>query len=271
MYHRRMEHMNLSWWSQLSRMVLVVGVLVDCWTMTGAWTRTYPTHPRRKPNLPITSVTSTASTGSTTPKGQRSRMLQPLPMSSIFFGPPIEEECPSEEECEINWDLMPDWEEETNTNTNTKTNHDDDNTNQNGEPSTPATTQASDMGTTSTTEMMNSSVARHQAQKQPTSPQTRAEQLQEMRGFQVRLEMNWQMDECEIHPLDSCQDFCMECAGSGKQPCHFCHGTTLLTLGNNVANCRLCKSGKIDCAACRGTGFIAPWATTMNHHLNASK
>jgi hypothetical protein len=147
----------------------------------------------------------------------------------VFFGPPEELECGDEEECEIDWDLMPstagDEEEEAAASENTK-----------------VTPEHGSMGAQAILQM---------------------NQVEEV---QVRLEMNWQIDECKTDE-DSCEDFCEDCAGSGKQNCRFCRGTSILAMNGDFRKCSVCTEGKEECNSCSGTGFIAPWASTMDGHL----
>ena len=51
-----------------------------------------------------------------------------------------------------------------------------------------------------------------------------AQAVASMERSRVQLEMRWQIDECETD-VDTCEDFCEDCAGSGKQYCRFCRGT----------------------------------------------
>jgi hypothetical protein len=90
----------------------------------------------------------------------------------------------------------------------------------------------------------------------------------------VRLEMNWQIEECETDET-SCTDFCLECAGSGRQPCRFCRGTGVVVFGKDFRSCLICSEtmmiGQENCSGCRGTGRIAPWASTMKEHFLQAK
>merc|ERR1712224_943890 len=85
----------------------------------------------------------------------------------------------------------------------------------------------------------------------------------------VNLEMRWQMDECEVD-VDTCEDFCEDCAGSGRQHCRFCRGTGITAFGNEFRPCIVCKDacGYEECSSCRGTGSIAPWAATMDDYMH---
>ena len=151
----------------------------------------------------------------------------------VFFGPPEELDCGEEEACEIDWDLMPggdDEEEET------------------------------------------AAASENRAQVTPEPPISMGAQvvpqiMNQVEDVQVRLEANWQIDECKTDPEDACEDFCEDCAGNGKQPCRFCRGTSTLAMNGEFRKCIICKEGKEECNACRGTGFIAPWASTMDGRL----
>uniref|UniRef100_A0A7R9WVV6 Uncharacterized protein n=1 Tax=Craspedostauros australis TaxID=1486917 RepID=A0A7R9WVV6_9STRA len=83
----------------------------------------------------------------------------------------------------------------------------------------------------------------------------------------VHLEVTWQIDECKTTD-DACEDFCEECAGSGRVRCHFCRGTRTLVMNGEFSVCPICdEHGTVECNACSGTGFIAPWASTIDDHL----
>eukprot|EP00536_Pseudo-nitzschia_multiseries_P006828 jgi/Psemu1/304410/fgenesh1_kg.150_\ len=77
----------------------------------------------------------------------------------------------------------------------------------------------------------------------------------------THLEMNWQIADCVVDK-DTCTDICSDCSGSGKVQCQFCHGTGNITFLNELRSCILCKDGLTDCKACVGTGSIASWAKT---------
>jgi hypothetical protein len=186
-------------------------------------------------SLPLTSVAWTTRTANchlplfpvlTSQHQHRSSSLKPLHMG-IFYGPPEELECGDEEECEIDWDLMPGGDDE--------------------ETAAPENIEVTP--------------------EQPGSMGAQAiPQMKQVEDVQVRLEMNWQIDECKTDE-DACEDFCEECAGSGKQACRFCRGTNVLAMNGEFRKCIICTEGKEECASCRGTGFIAPWASTMDGHL----
>ena len=148
-----------------------------------------------------------------------------------FFGPEEEFECPDEEECEIDWDLMPGFEDDGNSAEEEEEDESD-------------------------------------VDMQPR-PNFGSQALDSLEKGRVRLQMNWQIDECETDK-DTCSDFCPDCAGSGRQPCRFCRGTGIVSLGNEFRPCLICANavvGQEDCALCRGTGQIAPWASTMEDHF----
>ena len=162
---------------------------------------------------------------------------------AAFFEDPLEEECDSEQECEIDWDtMMP--------------------------ISTPPPEEAQPSEQAQQEQQQ-------QQQEQNQNYMTMGSQFQDqVEKFQARMEVNWQIDECETDH-DSCEDFCEDCVGTGKQVCRFCRGTRMLNLDGNFRACTLCQEdGKVDCESCRGTGFIAPWAQTMDdfyHHPHTSE
>jgi hypothetical protein len=143
--------------------------------------------------------------------------------SGPFFGPEEEFDCPDEEECEIDWDLMPGF-------------GDDD---------------------------------ENEVEENPGSLSFGSLALESLERERVRFEMGWEIDECRGDE-DLCEDFCSDCAGNGKVACRFCHGTNYIVLGDDFIPCIICSEGREDCAPCRGTGQIAPWATTMGQYLNVS-
>ncbi len=149
--------------------------------------------------------------------------------SGPFFGPEEEFACPDEEECEIDWDLMPGFQEGA---------------------------DAVEVEDESDIDLQPRQNFSSHAGDSPEKGR-------------VRLEMNWQIDECETD-TDSCSDFCPDCAGSGQQPCRFCRGTGIVSFGNQFRPCLICANavvGQEACSSCRGTGKIAPWASTMQQHF----
>jgi len=147
-----------------------------------------------------------------------------------FFGPEEEFDCGDEEECEIDWSLMPGEEEDNEEDYEEEKDIDMQPQQSFGNQAKPASIDKS----------------------------------------RVRLEMNWQIDECETNE-DSCSDYCIDCAGSGRQACRFCRGTGLVSFGNEFRPCLICSDGTEECSSCRGTGRIAPWASTMTDHLKSEK
>jgi hypothetical protein len=201
-------------------------------------------------SLPLASVawtTRTAASSSHLPSSfqvtsqhRSTASLKPLHMG-VFYGPTEELECGDEEECEIDWDLMP-------------STGDDGEKEKEETATTAATTAASE----------NIKVT-------PQPGTMGAQAIPQMNSVvvedvQVRLEVNWQIDECKTDE-DACEDFCEDCAGSGKQACRFCRGTNILAMNSEFRKCSICTEGKEECNSCSGTGFIAPWASTMNGHL----
>jgi hypothetical protein len=156
-----------------------------------------------------------------------------------FFGPEEEFACPDEEECEIDWDMMPGFDEDSDTSNSNLEVQDEDESDIDMQP----------------------------------RPSYGSQALESFEKGRVHLEMNWQIDECETDK-DSCAEFCPDCAGSGHQACRFCRGTGIVSLGNEFRPCLICTkavAGQEDCASCRGTGQIAPWVSTMEEHLKSDE
>lgn len=224
----------------LRAIVLALGSFSSSQRETLAWTPhalSSPLHRRRQQQ---------GSLGTRTPTHSSSSLVVSLLLLSAastegpFFGPEEEFLCPDEDECEIDWDKMPEFASEDN-----------------DVPPPPQQQQQEDESDID-------------LQPRPTYGSLAEASLDRGR---VRLEMNWQIEECET-AQGSCTDFCLECAGSGRQPCRFCRGTGVIVFGtDDFRPCLICCShtsttvGQEDCSACRGTGQIAPWASTMNEHF----
>jgi hypothetical protein len=168
-----------------------------------------------------------------------------------FFGPEEEFDCPDEEECEIDWDLMPGFGDDEDEATEEDVPGSDTNDDDSGEDQ--AVEQSQDRS------------------KSTFGAQVEVDLQKTFEKRRVRMEMNWQIDECATDE-DSCADYCLDCAGGGVQACRFCRGTNMIALKGDFQACVICNTkGQEDCVSCRGTGRIAPWAVTMNDHLNHSK
>jgi len=164
-----------------------------------------------------------------------------------FFEEEHESECPEEDGCEIVWDKMPQPPQEVQNAANPLDCEDE------GEceidwDAMPDAAQEADIkpveeGKTCT------SIADVQEEKY-------------WEKGRMKLEMNWQIDECQADK-DSCEEFCQDCAGSGKASCRFCNGAGMLAFGNDIRACNMCHDGIEECTSCRGTGKIAPWVTTF--------
>jgi hypothetical protein len=140
--------------------------------------------------------------------------------------------------CDIDWDVMPTDEGEEARGSNDSA----------AEPET--TTKAAAATTT-------------QTEKAPVDPGT----------MRVRLEMQWKArentDECDIVELDSCGEFCQECAGRGTVQCRFCHGATKIPMGSKMMDCPVCNQlGHEPCKACKGSGRIAGWTDLLDYTTN---
>jgi hypothetical protein len=221
-------------------------------SLVSAWTSSTSTTPR-------TIQTDQCLQSDRTSLSYRAQSLQKFQtfaaggLSFIFQGPE-DEDCKDEEECEINWDFMPgggggvEVEQVV--------------------PEPSPTEAASSVDTnplplpeesmTNPTTTTASNVARSKSMSDVFA------------GTRVRLEVNWQIDECKTD-IDMCEDFCEDCAGSGRVACRFCRGTGMLAMNGEFKPCPICDHGYEKCQSCRGTGFIAPWALTMGAHLKGKK
>jgi hypothetical protein len=166
---------------------------------------------------------------------------------AVFFGPEEEFACPDEEECEIDWDTMPGFDDDNNEH-NVQT-----------EPSAPENSQRHDP-TLEYTNIGDEDPADDDLQPKSYEYQVQ-NSLQKSRTF---YEMSWQVDECNVEP-DSCSDFCPDCAGSGRQFCKFCRGTRMIAFGKEFRTCLICDvDGRVECSSCKGTGSVAPWTVTYD-------
>lgn len=174
--------------------------------------------------------------------------------SGPFFEDEFEFECPKEPEveCEIDWDKMPKDEKPNDDEIQADTPPNDD-----------------DLGCEDEDECEIDwdSMPDFQEEEAGVEPQTAKsttfgeQAVESLSKFRTRLEMNEQIEECETDE-DLCEDFCAECAGSGKMPCRFCRGTKTVVFGTAFRACIICSDGTEACGSCRGTGKIAPWAST---------
>jgi hypothetical protein len=183
---------------------------------------------------PITSTTTTHQWSSGT------QIAAETSHPGVFFGPEEEFECPDEEECEIDWERMPGFDE--------------------NEPQEVVGTPNNIETESMVEEYTNIGDEDPTDDLQPQSYEHKvANSVQKSR---LLMEMSWQIDECKVD-RDSCADFCPECAGSGRQLCKFCRGTRTVVFGNEFRTCLICEpDGKVECSACRGTGGVAPWVAT---------
>jgi hypothetical protein len=175
--------------------------------------------------------------------------------SGPFFEEEFEFECPEEDSCEIDWDKMP-----TEENVQAAPNLDDDCEDEDECEIDWDSMPGFDNDDAEELEEQIAEVS--QADVEELEKQiAKVSQAEESIKGRVRLEMNWQIEECETEK-DSCEGFCPECAGSGKLPCRFCRGTGFVVFGNEYKPCQICTDGFEECSECRGTGKIAPWTKT---------
>jgi len=174
---------------------------------------------------------------------------------SDTVGPFPDEECADEEECEIDWDSMPGM---------GGANDDDENENENIEAPSPGQQEEAEAAGTE--------------------------------SARVRLEMMWGLKEaeedCLVDMPETCgSEPCEDCRGRGVVKCRFCNGSAVIgfmrqrpveleeqeqsVVGGreqqqrapqmqetpSFMSCTICREGHEVCTKCRGTGWIAGWAT----------
>jgi len=228
-----------------------VVILLSVCRQTSSWmlqqqqTKTRIVHP-----LPAPSITSSTSTSS----------IYSHATPGIFYQENSDPDCPDEEECEINWDLMPGYNDS-----------DDDDEKEKEKVTVDEEKEETQSSSSSSYSSYSSSSYSSYERPPPLQPVKRS-----VEKSRVILEMNWQLEDCVVD-AETCTDFCTDCAGSGQQWCKFCRGTRMISfIGNGNGNgdsdsdsefrtCLICcTDGHIDCSTCAGTGNISPWAATYD-------
>ncbi|KAG7351195.1 hypothetical protein IV203_010555 [Nitzschia inconspicua] len=187
----------------------------------------------------------------TTTRSRVGPVFQSQHQPGVFFGPEEEFECPDEEECEIDWDKMPGF--------------DDDSTSEHNVETEASVHENSSIKNNNRLVVEYSNIDDDNSYDYDDDLQPKSydhpvrNSLEKSRTF---YEMSWQVDECNVEP-DNCSDFCPDCAGSGRQFCKFCRGTRTIAFGSEFRTCIICDTdGRVECGTCRGTGGVAPWAMT---------
>eukprot|EP00523_Entomoneis_sp_CCMP467_P001131 CAMPEP_0168747438 /NCGR_PEP_ID=MMETSP0724-20121128/15658_1 /TAXON_ID=265536 /ORGANISM="Amphiprora sp., Strain CCMP467" /LENGTH=284 /DNA_ID=CAMNT_0008795231 /DNA_START=41 /DNA_END=895 /DNA_ORIENTATION=- len=226
-----------------------------------------------------------------TPKSQQSSARIPRALfalsSSSTPGDDEEDECDSEEECEIDWDNMPGFD-----------NDDDVPKKQQQEAlssSAAATTTPileyndfendlafpleSETILSAAPELTTTHVSEQQAQpsasRKPPSNHNNNQKMNWKHGL-ARMEMQWQMTEsakeCDVDEPETCgSKQCEACHGSGHTSCRLCRGTHFIKLSadSDFFACKLCdENGQEICQACQGSGWVAEWTSmspTVTH------
>jgi hypothetical protein len=176
-----------------------------------------------------------------------------------------DEECPDEEECEIDWSKMPSGDEEP-------------------EPAqaSASSTSHGKQGNESTAKIQNDN---DQIEENDDDDDDGDEHVPNplapvhVRNLRLRMEMQWQMTEaaveCDVYNPPTCgSDPCQDCNGQGFNECRFCRGTTVLWMrqppggseGDNnkdkssFTTCNICQQGTETCRSCQGSGWVSGWA-----------
>jgi hypothetical protein len=158
----------------------------------------------------------------------------------------FDQDCPDEEECEIDWSLMP-----------------------------TTTDEYTDMNVQDDDEHVEEQDEYNDFKEVDYAPATVTEDFSRMR---LRLEMQWQMTaaakECNVDQPDTCDsDPCEDCEGRGWKQCRFCKGTTVLWMQqpqggeSTFSNCRICDKGAENCRSCKGSGWISNWTKLQENKL----
>ena len=189
-------------------MVFIIGVTF-LMEETVAWIATTTTTPmtgiRTLPIVFYDRSSSSMSPRRTAAVASSSRASTVARRGSSIFYEVDPDECPDEEECEINWDLMPGFAE-----------------NEDTEDEETATTQQKEAEAVYASQQLTQ---QHTLGKYERTTVTKSRML---------LDMTWQIEQCEVEEeaeamatslSSSCTDFCAECAGAGTHYCNFCRGT----------------------------------------------
>jgi hypothetical protein len=115
--------------------------------------------------------------------------------------------------------------------------------------------------------------------------------ITEMRN---RLEIQWQImiqdEECDVERPQTCGGReCASCHGTGSCPCRFCHGSGHIELRASSSSssssssesqtntqtftvpCSICTNGHETCKACQGSGWVAEWTDSGVHAGGSNK
>lgn len=198
-----------------------------------------------------------------------------------------EKECNSEDECEIDWDAMPGFEQDDEEETEQKEREGAINQSNATEKCASSPILEYDdfenhvfpifsASTTIRTGQSSSTNKCERDQKQESLLKENNCSINWNHRF-MRMEMTWQMTEsakdCDVENPFSCgSEPCEGCRGRGYIDCRFCGGTHFLNLGgesDDFFRCKICDSnGQEVCHSCQGSGWVAQWtfmATTSIH------
>ena len=172
-----------------------------------------------------------------------------------------EDDCPSEEECEIDWSKMPSSEEDE---SETKAQED-----------TVETAAAGGSTKKETSASLVENYDDNYNEEEEDDDEDMAPQVTfDPSKARLRLEMQWGVQEatedCSADDPETCgSETCLKCHGRGETLCRFCHGSAVLSFTREEAhqiykstlmNCPVCNAKGVEpCVSCKGTGWIAGW------------
>lgn len=182
--------------------------------------------------------------------------------------PNDEEECGEEEACEIDWSLMPGWDDESNPETaspeSVPSNFVESETNAWLEEKEQQQQQQQQSNDDADNNKNNEDDDIDDEEILDTHGNVPSEQLRQRLEMQWRVASHVQDDNCDVYQPHTCGgEPCQLCRGRGWNDCRFCHGTSVLwsrpSLATPPTSCKICHQGVETCASCKGSGWIASW------------
>jgi len=168
----------------------------------------------------------------------RNALLQKKSSTLLFSSLPEDEDelCGDEEECEIDWSQMPDFDEEE---------------------------RQLEAEEASLKAALSQLEQNFELECLPDIKRQK-QHVASMNKVRLRLEMNWKVeeakDECDVQRVQTCAHACQDCGGTGFTECRFCKGTAVLRMtSTSFRPCSICQQGVEICRNCKGSGWVAGW------------